>query len=574
LYRAIANRFPLLNVGKSYSTDAFKGDFYAGITVAVLLIPQAMAYAILAGLPPVYGLYAGCFPTLIYALMGTSPKLAVGPVALDSLLIATGLNALSISEPENYISSALFLAFYVGVLQILLGGLKLGFLIHYLSKPVLSGFISAAALVIMAGQLTAVFGVSVPETNVLEGFLENASLSFLHLPTFFVGIGGLFFLLFFKRLAPNFPASLALVFILTVFSCVFMWESNGIAVVGSISKGLPSFELPQVSLSRWYAMTPLAITLALISFMQSYSITKRVEEKEGLSFQRPDQELFALGVANLLGSFFRAFPVSGGLTRTAVNHESGAKTAVSGLITALVVGIVLLFFTEYFYHLPLAALGSIILVAVLQLIDFTYPSMLWHKHRPEFYIFCFTFLATLILGVKYGILLGVFASLAHMVYRHSKPHIAVLGRVKGTVHFKNTSRFSGDVITFSGVLILRFDSSLFYGNQCFFREQVQRLMDAQKTPVKFLIIDAAPIHYIDATAFEMLHRWIFDLHSQGKGVLWAQVIGPIRDGFYKHRLINTNQEQTFFSSLDSAVSYLSGISPSTQEEKISNQVNY
>ena len=567
--------FPILSWGRSYPTTSLKGDLLAGVTVGVFLIPQGMAYAMLAGLPPVYGLYASFFPILVYAFMGTSKQLSVGPVALDSLLVASGLGALSLSNSGEYIAAAIFLAFFVGLLQMILGGLRLGFLIHFLSKPVVSGFSSAAALIIGVSQLDSVFGYTSSHNIVSQKLLFKLSKFSFVFPstTFYVGVGAVFFLLIFKRFYSRFPAALILIMLASFFSFYFGWENRGVDVVGFIPEGLPDMRIPSASISQWFSLAPLAFTLALIAFMEALSVTKSVQEQKSQSSLRPNQELIALGASNMMGSFFQSYPISGGFSRTAVNSQMGAKTPLSGFVSALVVGLVLLFFTDYFYHLPLAVLGAIILVAVFQLINISYPKKLWKMHRIEFYILCITFLSTLFLGVKYGVLFGVFSSLAHTVYRSSKPHIAILGRVVGTNHFKNISRFSNDVITYPKVLILRYDGSLFFGNQAYFKNEIKGIIRKQTPSIKHLIIDAGPIHYIDATALSMLHHWVEDLRKNQVKVIWTQVTGPVRDAFYKSG-IDDSMQQIFFSSLDAAIKHLEGDTPDVYEEKISNQFNH
>ena len=566
--------FPILSWGRSYSKSAFKGDLMAGITVGVLLIPQGMAYAMLAGLPPVYGLYAGLLPPIVYAFMGTSRSLAVGPVALDSMLVASGLSAFHFSHIGAYIGAAIFLAFLVGLLQMILGGLRLGFLIRYLSKPVVSGFSSAAALIIGLSQVDAVFGFSIPTTFDIQTLFfqisEVYSSSFT--VSFYLGFGAVVFLLLFKRYLPHLPSALILVGVAIPLSFYFGWEGYGVKVVGFIPEGLPEIKIPVASVSQWFSMGPLALTIALIAFMEALSVGKTLEEQNNQSSLRPNQELIALGASNLIGSIFHSYPISGGFSRSAVNHQLGAKTVFSGFISALVVGLVLLFFTEYFYHLPMAVLGAIIIVAVFQLINLSYPKELWQNHRVEFFILCITFFSTLILGIKYGILFGVFSALAYMVYKSSKPHIAVLGRIVGTNHFKNISRFSADVMTYPNVLILRYDGSLFFGNQGDFKQKVGALIRKQNAPVKHVIIDAGPIHYVDATAMHMLHKWILNLKRNQITVLWTHLTGPVRDAFYKCGIVDAEQT-TFFSSLDAAVKYLHGEAPNFNDEKISNQVN-
>ena len=401
--------FPIFNWAKAYSSSALKNDAFAGITVGIMLIPQGMAYAMIAGLPPVYGLYAALFPQIIYALMGTSRQLAVGPVAMDSLLVAAGLGVLSLDSTEAYIALATFLALFMGTIQLLLGGLKLGFLVNFLSKPVMSGFTSAAAIIIALSQLNHLLGIDLPRSNQIHELF-----SFLlklgpqaHLLSVLISVLGVSFLVLIKRHFPQLPGALILVLLSTFIAAQNNWETLGVRVVKEIPDGLPSFQFPSATLNQVYDLIPLALTLALIAFMEAISVAKAIEEKEKTNRLNANQELIALGTANIIGSLFQSYPTTGGFSRTAVNHDSGAKTGVAALFSAAVVGITLLFFTTFFYHLPNAVLGAVILVAVGKLIDFSYPKQLWKNNRNEFYILLFTFCITLFIGIKEGILLGI-----------------------------------------------------------------------------------------------------------------------------------------------------------------------
>ena len=405
--------FPIFNWAKSYSSSALKNDAFAGITVGIMLIPQGMAYAMIAGLPPVYGLYAALFPQVIYALMGTSRQLAVGPVAMDSLLVAAGLGALSLDSTEAYIALATFLALFMGTIQLLLGGLKLGLLVNFLSKPVINGFTSAAAIIIALSQLNHLLGIDFPKSKQIHELF-----SFLlklgpqaHLLSVLISVLGVSFLVLIKRYFPQLPGALILVLLSTFIAAQNNWETLGVKLVKEIPDGLPSFQFPSATLNQVYDLIPLALTLALIAFMEAISVAKAIEEKEKTNHLNANQELIALGTANIIGSLFQSYPTTGGFSRTAVNHDSGAKTGVAALFSAAVVGITLLFFTAFFYHLPNAVLGAVILVAVGKLIDFSYPKQLWKNNRNEFYILLFTFCITLFIGIKEGILLGVFVAL-------------------------------------------------------------------------------------------------------------------------------------------------------------------
>lgn len=567
--------FPIFSWIKTYSRSFLKGDVSAGLTVGIMLIPQGMAYAMIAGLPPVYGLYAALFPQVVYAIMGTSRQLAVGPVAMDSLLVAAGLGALSLSTPSEYIALAAFLAVFVGVIQLVLGGLRLGFLVNFLSKPVISGFTSAAAIIIALSQLNHLLGINLPRTNKLHELF-----SFLiemgpkaHLLSVLLSSLGISFLFLLKNYFPKLPGALLLVFLTTFISAQNNWEGLGLTIVKDVPGGLPSFALPSASWSQIFALTPLALTLALIAFMEAISVAKAVEEKEKTNDLNPNQELIALGSANIVGGLFQAYPTTGGFSRTAVNHDAGAKTGVAALFSAAVVGLTLVFFTSFFYHLPTAILGAIILVAVGKLIDLNYPHQLWKNNRAEFYILLFTFAVTLFIGITQGILLGVFAALLYMVYQNTRPHIAVLGRIKNTHYFKNVDRFSNDVTTYSEVLILRYDGQLFFGNQRYFKQQLSALIDQQKNPIKQLVLAAAPINYIDASALEMLSAFCEELGDKKINLYLTGLNGPIRDQFHKVGLTTRFNHLFFYSSLEAALNAIEGKAPTEIEQNIAKQRN-
>ena len=572
---SIQHYFPILSWLKTYSPSFLKGDIAAGITVGIMLIPQGMAYAMIAGLPPVYGLYAALFPQIVYAIMGTSRQLAVGPVAMDSLLVAAGLGALSLTTNAEYIALASFLALFMGTIQLLLGGLKLGFLVNFLSKPVISGFTSAAAIIIALSQLNHLLGIDIPRSNKLhELFFYLIELGpQTHLLSVLISGIGISFLLIAKKHFPKLPGALLLVFLTTFIAAQNNWESLGVTLVKEVPEGLPSFVWPKAGLSQVYELFPLALTLALIAFMEAISVAKAIEEKEKTNYLNPNQELIALGSANIVGGLFQAFPTTGGFSRTAVNHDAGAKTGVAALFSAVVVGLTLLFFTSFFYHLPTAVLGAIILVAVGKLIDLSYPKKLWKNNRAEFYVLLFAFSITLFVGIKEGILLGVFAALLYMVYQNTRPHIAVLGRIKNTHYFKNIDRFSNEVTTFPHVLILRFDGQLFFGNQLYFKQQLSHLIKQHPESVNHLVLAAAPINYIDASAMEMLSLLFEELKENGTNLYWTGLSGPIRDQFHNLGLLSRFNNLFVYSSLEAALNAIEGKAPSEIEKSIATQRN-
>jgi SulP family sulfate permease len=384
---------------------------------------------------------------------------------------------------------------------------------------------------------------------------------------------GVSFLILIKRFYPQLPGALILVILSTFIAAQNNWEGIGVRVVKEIPEGLPSFQIPTATLSQVYDLIPLAITLALIAFMEAISVAKAIEEKEKSNHLNANQELIALGTANIIGSLFQSYPATGGFSRTAVNHDAGAKTGVAAIFSAVVVGLTLLFFTTFFYHLPTAVLGAIILVAVAKLIDLSYPKHLWKNNRNEFYILVFTFFVTLFIGITEGIMLGVFVALLYMIYQNTQPHIAVLGRIKDTHYFKNIDRFTKDVVTYPQVLILRFDGQLFFGNQRYFKQQFSVLISTQEQPLKHLVIAAAPISYIDATAFEMLSSWMEELNGQGITIHWTGLNGPLRDRFHKKGAFSTSHKISIYSSLDAALNAIQGSDPSEIEKTIALQRN-
>lgn len=567
--------FPILEWIQEYNKTLFKGDLSAGITVAVMLIPQGMAYAMIAGLPPVYGLYAAIFPQLIYAIMGSSRQLAVGPVAMDSLLVATTLNTMAIVDAQHYISLAIFLAFFMGVIQVFLGLIKFGFLVNFLSKPVINGFTSAAAIIIGLSQLNHMLGVEISQGNVLQALMQSIweVRTEIHLLTLMITLGSIFLIFGIKRFSKKIPVALVVVILTTLLTSQLNWNEMGVSIVGTIPSGLPAFNFQWIAVEDIYPLFPMALTLSLIAFLEAISIAKAIEVKENKETVDPNQELIALGAANVFGSFFQSYPTTGGFSRTAVNHESGAQTGVAAIISAAVVGLTLVFFSSWFYYLPKPVLGAIILTAVINLVDLKYPYQLWSSHREEFFILLFTFLITLFMGIMEGVLLGTLASLSLMVYRSSQPHIAILGRIKGTKHYRNIHRFTEEVETFPGILILRFDGQLFFGNHSYFKKQIVDLLGRETKKIRYLVIDASPINYIDASASNTLNHWIQNLNKEGITVLWVNVIGPIRDLFFKNGMLKKIGKKNLFYSLDSAVKYIGGEKTPKIEKRISDQNN-
>nr|WP_299338964.1 solute carrier family 26 protein [Allomuricauda sp.] len=565
--------FPILDWLPNYKKSYWQGDISAGFTVGIMLIPQGMAYALIAGLPPVYGLYAALVPNLIYALTGSSRKLAIGPVALDSLIVASGLAALKLTNLEDYIAAALFLAFFVGLLQLTMGFLKMGFLANFLSRPVVSGFTSAAALVIAISQLKYILGISVESldttSTLLEIFEKIGQTNTLDL---LIGLGGIVLILLIKRLHRKLPAAMAVV-ILSILAVYYLPIQGGnLALVGEIPSGLPSFEMHIANTDDWSRLFPLALTLTFISFAEAMTMAKAVEEKSNQYYTDANQELRALGISNIVGSFFQSYPANAGLSRTAVNVNEGAKTGMASVISALVVALTLLFLTPFFSYLPKAILGAIILVAVYNLIDIKYPVELFKQRKDEFFLLVFTFLTTLLIGISEGIIIGVLLSLFLLINRISNPHIAILGRIQGTDYFKNIVRFQNEVETKPETLILRFDAQLFFGNKDYFKKELSKQIKAKGEALKYVVLNAESINYIDSSAAKTLERIIEELHVKGIEFLIAGAIGPTRDIFYSSGLIDIIGKENFFVQTHEAVDYCEDSKTKNKiQEKISLQ---
>jgi SulP family sulfate permease len=408
--------FPFLEWIPRYKTSFLKSDLLAGLTVAIVLIPQGMAYALVAGLPAVYGLYASLVPVFMYALLGTSRGLGVGPVAMDSLLVAAGLGAIATIGPDNYIAMAILLAFMVGCIQLLLGLLRMGFLVNFLSKPVISGFTSGAALIIMGSQLKHILGTEIAKSNQLHYILANTiqKLGDTNLYDLAIGIAGILLMVLVKKWNRKIPYILLVVALGTLVVYYFDLSLLGVKVVGDIPAGLPAFTVPQIEIGILSQLWPIALTLALIGYLEAISIGKGIEDKNNEDQIDPNQELVSLGMANITGSFFQSYPITASFSRSAIYNEARSKTNLATIVTVLIVLVTILYLTPLFYFLPKAALASIIMVSVYGLIDVAYAKRLWAYRRDEFLVLLLTFFITLFIGIMTGILVGVLISLLLM----------------------------------------------------------------------------------------------------------------------------------------------------------------
>lgn len=544
--------FPALSWLPSYDRRDLGGDLSAGLTVAVMLIPQGMAYAMLAGLPPIVGLYASVFPLLAYALLGTSRQLAVGPVAMVSLLVATGVGAIAPAGSAEYVALAIALAGMVGVLQLAMGVLRLGALVTFLSHPVVSGFTSAAAIVIGLSQLEHLLGVRLEKSPRLHELVVDATgaLGDTHAITLAIGAGSIAVLLLLKRWRPRFPGAITVVVIGTLLTWALGLADRGVRIVGEVPSGLPLPSVPALDLSRLGALLPTAITIALVGFLESISVAKAFARKNGYEVDA-NQELRALGAANVVGLFSAAYPVTGGFSRTAVNAQAGARTGLASIITAVVIGVSLVLFTPLFYYLPRAVLAAIVMAAVIGLVDVREPVHLWKVKRTDAVLLGLTFVATLFLGIEEGILIGVAASLGLFVWRSTRPHDAVLGRLPGTTDYRNVENFP-DAEEVPHVAIWRFDASFYFANADRFRDRVDSLL-VRGDDVRAIVLDASGINDLDASAESMLHDIHARLAAAGIRLYFANVKGPVREVMERGGLVDEIGRARFFLSVHAAV---------------------
>lgn len=550
----IKSFIPLIGDLKNYNRTHLKGDFLAGITIGVMLIPQAMAYSMLAGLPPIYGLYASTISILLYAVFGTSRQLSVGPVAMVALLIATGVGNLAEPGSSDYISLAIVLAFMVGIIQAIMGVFRLGFLVNFLSNPVISGFTSAAALIIGFSQLKHLLGIDLPRSNYIHVILLNSynNINQIHFYTFLLGIGGIATILLVKRYTKRIPGSLVALILSILVVYFFDLHENGIKILKDVPDGFPSPKMPVFLWNQLIELLPIALTISFVGFIQSVAIAKAIQRKHKNYKIVPNSELIALGIANIGGSLFQAFPITGGFSRTAVNDQTGAKTGLASIISALLIILTLLFFTPLFYYLPQAILASIILVAVFSLIDINEVKHLWKTDKADFFMLIVAFLGTLFIGIEEGIILGVGLSIGMILYRTMKPHIAVVGQIKGTNIYRNLERFE-DAIDRNDVLIVRFDARIYFANVSFFKEKIERLIEKKTETLKIFILEAQSINAIDSSGVNMLFDILEECKEEGIQMIIIGLNGPIRDTLYKAGFVDALGIEHFFNRTHEAM---------------------
>lgn len=540
---------PILSWLPSYKKEWLAGDISAGITVGIMLIPQGMAYAMLAGLPPIYGLYAAVVPLLVYAVFGTSRQLAVGPVAMDSLLVLSGVSAIASVGTEYFVEIAILLALAEGLVLLLLGVLKMGFLVNFLSSPVISGFTSAAALIIGFNQLKYILGVSIPSSNYLHEILINAVklIPNWNWLAVIIGLAGIAIIKALKKFLPKVPAALVVVALSILLVFVFKFNVN---IVGNIPTGLPAFKIPVLNWDIIQKLAPTIFTLALVAFLEAISVAKAVHANHRDYKIDANQELIAIGLANVIGSFFQSFSVTGGFSRTAVNDQSGANTPLASIISAVLIAVTLLFLTPLFYFLPKAILASIIMVAVFGLFDYKEPLRLFKTEKLDLLMLVGTFVATLTLGIANGIGVGVALSLVIVVFKTAYPHMAQLGLIEGTRYYRNIERFE-EAKTFKELLIIRFDAQLYFANASYFKDKTM-LWASNKEGIKAILFDFQTINNIDSSAIKILEEMLQHYQEYHIELLFAGVKGPVRDKMTRSNFINKAKEDSFYMNVAEA----------------------
>jgi len=541
-------------IGELEDSQILKRDIIAGMTVAMVLIPQSMAYAQLAGLPPHYGLYASFLPPIVSALLGSSRQLQTGPVAVVSLLTAAALEPLA-TNPETYIAYAVLLALMVGVFQLLLGIFHLGELVDFLSHPVVMGFTNAAALIIATSQLGKLFGVSVERAEYYYETIWRVLLAIsesTHWPTVAMGLIAFILIWYIGKQFPKIPGVLIAVVFTTLVAYVTGYAASGGAIVGSIPMGLPNLSTPVIDWTTASQLVSAALVISLVGFMEAISIAKAMATQ---TRQRLDanQELFGQGISNIVSSFSQGYPVSGSFSRSAVNINSGAITGFSAVITGLAVGIALLFFTPLLYHLPQATLAAIIIMAVIRLIRIKPIKHEWDVQPHDAIVSVVTFILTIIMAphLDKGMLIGVMLSLGLYVWRSKRPHMAILSR-----HSDDTLRDAEAHIlnTCDHITVLRFDGPLYFANAGYFEDKVLERL-AVKPDLKYLLIDAEGINEIDTTGEEMLHDLVTRLDKMGIELVFARAKAPLVSMFDRMHLTELLGNKTQFRTRTKALSY-------------------
>jgi sulfate permease, SulP family len=555
--------FPILTWAPGYDRQTLSADLIAAVIVTIMLIPQSLAYALLAGLPAEVGLYASIAPLLLYAIFGTSRTLAVGPVAVASLMTAAAVGQLAARGTSEYIAAAILLAVMSGLMLLAMGVLRLGFLANFLSHPVIAGFITAAGLLIAASQLKHILGIGAEG----ETLVDLVPSLVRHLPdtnwqTLVIGLTATGFLYWARKGLKKFllllwlPEGLAAPLARTgpvlaiVATSLAAWHfglaAQGVALVGDIPRGLPAPALPSFDLDLWRALAVPALLISIVGYVETVSVAQTLAARRRQRID-PDQELIALGTSNIGAGLSGGFPVTGGFARSVVNFDAGAQTPAAGAYTAVGMALAVMFLTPALFYLPKATLAATIIVAVLSLVDLGALRRTWNYSRPDAAAMIATIALTLLAGVEAGIVAGVVLSLALHLWRTSRPHVAIVGQVPGTEHFRNVDRH--EVITAPHVLTIRVDESLYFPNARFLEDLIAA-RTAADTGVTDVVMMATAVNEIDASALESLEAINARLRDAGMRLHLSEVKGPVMDRLKRSHLLGDLTGKIYLTQYD------------------------
>lgn len=571
--RGLARYLPILDWGARYDRDALVNDLIAAVIVTIMLIPQSLAYALLAGLPAEMGLYASILPLVAYAIFGTSRALAVGPVAVVSLMTAAAVGNLDLAGPQEYAAAAIVLALLSGLVLLAMGVFRLGFVANFLSHPVIAGFISASGLIIAASQLKHILGVPASGHDLFELLVSLVA----HLPkanpyTLAVGAAATAFLFWvrtgLKPLLLRLGTGARLAGVLTkagpvaavaatiVATGVFGLDAAGVAIVGEVPQGLPPVTVPRFDLDLWGSLFGSAMLISVIGFVESVSVAQTLAAKKRQRIV-PDQELIGLGASNVAAAVTGGYPVTGGFARSVVNFDAGAETPAAGAFTAIGICLAAVALTPLLYYLPKATLAATIIVAVLSLVDFSILKRTWRYSRADFAAVVTTMGLTLGFGVEIGVSAGVAVSILLFLFKTSRPHIAEVGLVPNTQHFRNIRRHA--VQTVPSVLTLRVDESLYFANARFLEDYVYDRVQGDRA-LKHVILMCSAINEIDGSALESLEAINHRLDLIGIRFHLSEVKGPVMDRLRRAHFLEEMTGRVFLSQFEAAM----GLDPSLQ----------
>lgn len=556
----LARYLPVLEWGRHYNRETATSDLVAALIVTIMLIPQSLAYALLAGLPPETGIYASILPIILYALFGTSRALAVGPVAVVSLMTAAAVGRIAQTGTADYLIAALTLAFLSGAFLIGLGLLRLGFLANFLSHPVISGFITASGLIIATSQIPQILGIAASGHTLVE-LLHSI---FVHLGetnpiTLTIGLSATLFLFWVRKglkplliragLRPRIAdltaktGPILAVAITTLVAYLFDLGARGVALVGAVPQGLPPLTMPSFSPDLWMSLIGSAVLISIIGFVESVSVAQTLAARKRQRID-PDQELIGLGAANMGAAFSGGYPVTGGFARSVVNYDAGAETPAAGAFTAVGLALASLTLTPLIAFLPKATLAATIIVAVLSLVDLSILKRAWTYSMADFAAVAVTILVTLGFGVELGVTAGVLLSVLIHLWRTSRPHMAIVGQVPGTEHYRNVLRH--DVETVPGILTLRVDESLYFANARYLEDRVYDIV-AGRPDLEHVILMCPAINEIDMSALESLEAINERLKTLGVDFHLSEVKGPVMDRLQRSHFLEQLSGQVFLS---------------------------